>query len=280
MLECRNNSVGVKGNALEWFSGDAARVLELYTVAAARGVAMEADAFLAASQNAPRVNELPPQTVRQALRCILNSGRPEAAAVLAGTGALTAFGLAAPKSCTELLREAPQSETARWWVLAQLCGAGWRKTAERLCFPASLQAELQLYAQWEHRAPPASRLALKELLRRAPALDYPAMAAVFARQDSAWRGQENAWETLCASGEAWREDQLAVTAGDLRLLGLRGSRTQRMMERLLDAVVRAPELNRYDILCALAKGIEEGFCSYAQTVQRFCEDSARQSAQC
>lgn len=237
-----------------------ARVLALFVAAAAKGCPVEADTYMAAMDNLDGVRRLPAGIFRSALQNILLSQRPEAVAPLLNYGVLEPFGLKGPAPCLHLLNDVPCTMETRWWSLLHMLGANYAVVCGQLGFSDTFAGALSaLDSLSTLKQLPAAVLELKELLCRLPEVDYPAAARTFALHDPRWNGQAELYDKLYRSGEPYRMRELAISTGQLAVLGIRDKKAAWVRQRLLEAVIKAPETNQYPALEMLARTLAQQY---------------------
>lgn len=135
-----------------------------------------------------------------------------------------------------------------------MCNAHYALVCERLGFSqrfADVLAGLDRLAATT--ALPQSVPELKRLLCRLPEFDYEAAVRTLMRTDVRWAGQLALYDALCFSGEPYRMRHLAVTAADLAAVGIMGQKATWVLSQLMEAVLKAPEVNTQPALMALAQ---------------------------
>ena len=96
-------------------------------------------------------------------------------------------------------------------------------------------------------------------LSEEPDLDYGAFARAMEVEDPRWAGQAAMFDKLYRSGATYRFDQLAISAGQLAVLGIRDQKAAWVMRKLLDAVIKTPELNSYPPLEMMARTLAQQY---------------------
>lgn len=237
-----------------------ARVLALFVAAAAKDCAIEADTYIAAMGAVDGISRLPAAVVRSALQNILLSPRPEAIAPLLARGVLTPFGLRMGEVCLHELAKVPCAMEVRWWRFLRLVGADYRTVCDRLGFaPAFAAALAGLDKLSGVQVLPETVLELKLLLSALPELDYEAAVKTLALEDARWESQLVLYDRLYRSGEPYRMRELAITVGQLAVLGIRDKRAAWVQRQLLEAVIKSPEINQYPALEMLARTLNQQY---------------------
>lgn len=156
-------------------------------------------------------------------------------------------------------RTVPLADTAprmllRWWVLCRVCGAQEQTFCRALGFSDKMARDLHSLTLAFLR-PPQSKQALKQLLRGGlPEAPQDALPA-FAMLDARWEKAADFWRQICEGNEPYCDAQLALSPGALLAWGVPLSEQQKLRALLLDAVIRAPQLNRAELLLGLAANL-------------------------
>lgn len=250
----------VMPDLVQYYREAPARVLALFVAAAAKGCPIEADTYMAAMAGLDGVRRLPAGIFRNALQNILLSQRPEAVAPLLAHGLLEPFGLKGTASCLHDLAQVPCTMETRWWSLLRMTGANYATVCAQLGFSevfAGVLAALDQLAAMPTL--PADVQELKQVLSHLPELDYDAAARTMALRDSRWQGQIALYDALYHSGEPYRMRELAISMGQLAVLGIRDQKAVWVQRQLLEAVIKAPETNQYPALEMLARTLAQQY---------------------
>lgn len=237
-----------------FYKQDPTRVLALFTASAAEGCGIDDDTYAAAMQAVGGIARLHAKVVREAVQNILLSDAPEKIIPL---WRATPWGNMALRA------------QARAWKSCATCPAPWRQDGGAFCacatrtmrwcasgwaFPSALQMCWRGWTGWPPPRPcPQSVPELKRLLCRLPEFDYEAAVRTLMRTDVRWAGQLALYDALCFSGEPYRMRHLAVTAADLAAVGIMGQKATWVLSQLMEAVLKAPEVNTQPALMALAQ---------------------------
>lgn len=101
---------------------------------------------------------------------------------------------------------------------------------------------------------PQSVPELKRLLCRLPEFDYEAAVRTLMRTDVRWAGQLALYDALCFSGEPYRHAPSGCNGGRPCRRGHSWGRRQPwVLSQLMEAVLKAPEVNTQPALMALAQ---------------------------
>ena len=237
-----------------FYKQDPTRVLALFTANAAEGCGIDDDTYAAAMQAVGGIARLHAKVVREAVQNILLSDAPEKIIPLVAGNALGQYGITGTGQGLEELRDVPCTMETRWWSFLRMCNAHYALVCERLGFSqrfADVLAGLDRLAATT--ALPQSVPELKRLLCRLPEFDYEAAVRTLMRTDVRWAGQLALYDALCFSGEPYRMRHLAVTAADLAAVGIMGQKATWVLSQLMEAVLKAPEVNTQPALMALAQ---------------------------
>lgn len=243
------------GNAKERFEEDALRVLRLFRLAAQLGFTAEWDTFCAANDAMGGIAALPRERVLGEVRRILLSDEPGVLAGVIAKGGLSDYGLHFAPSL-KVLNRTPKELVHRLWGLAALCGAD----TDVVCDAFGLSAKTHRYMGEMTRlyrlGPAGDNLSLKLKLRDVP-LDYAPVAATFAAVSPAFVAEPALFAGVCKNKEPYRMRDLAVNGDMLEYQGIRGQMCGRVLQELLNAVIRNPALNRPQVLLGLARSLKQ-----------------------
>ena len=194
---------------------------------------------------------LPAHEVRDTLQKVLLGQDPETVLLLAGTGVLCNFGLAGVRWPLPLAR-LPAQMLLRWWGLLLACGARSAPVVEAFGFSAGFGSDLARLNRLYFAPVPGTLAQLKLQLREPLPQDAGEVFAAFAALDERFAPRLALYEALRESGEPYTLEMLAIRPASLLALGVPQRKVAPLRELLLDAVLRGPQLNRYDSLAALA----------------------------
>lgn len=190
------------------------------------------------------------QAEQNRLHALLMNADEEKVAALLQDGAFADFGLYALKRPLPLTKIPPRM-LLRWWALFYACGADVVDTAQLLgfsgCFAADMLRLVQVFS-----CPPKDMRAVKILLKDKLPEDVGETFCAFAAMDDRWQPAPALWNALRQTTEAYTDEQLALPKSAMGAFGVAPNRQAKVRALLLDAVIRAPELNRFDTLGALA----------------------------
>lgn len=244
------------------FAEDALRILRLYRFAGTLGFAPEPATAAAALAQAESLAAVSGQRVRGELEKALAGPRPGALAPLIAAGGLAAFGLpgaalAGRPDELAALDEVPAVPLCRWWALLRLTQASLPRAAKAFGFGRGFCRDIQALDGFYTAGCPADRHALKRRLLTALPAPVEDVAYTMAAVDPAFAGLPGQYAYLCASGEPWRKDQLAITPAELLTLGVPPKRIGAVQACLLRAVVDTPALNVWPTLAQMARGLAD-----------------------
>ena len=194
---------------------------------------------------------LPAHEVRDALQKVLLGPDPEAVLLFVETGALRGFGFAGVRWPLPLSR-LPAQMLLRWWGFLLACGVRSAPVVEAFGFSAGFGSDLARLNRLYFAPPPATCAQLKLQLREPLPQDAGEVFAAFAALDERFAPRLALYEALRKSGEPYTLEMLAIRPASLLALGVPQRKVAPLRELLLDAVLRAPQLNHYDNLAALA----------------------------
>lgn len=244
---------GVMPDAANFYKASPARVLALFVAAAARNCAIESDTYKAAAAAIDGVKKVQAPVVRSALQNILLSSRPQALAPLVAQGALTPFGILKGTPELGILAKVPCTMETRWWCFLRLCNSHYSTVCERLGFSSVFAATLAAMDKLaEMQTLPDNEYDLKMMLSAMPEFDYGAAVRTLQLKDERWAGQAELFDRLYRSGDPYRVGDLAITTGQLAVLGIRDKKAAWVVRQLLDTVIKTPELNQYPPLEMMA----------------------------
>ena len=243
-----------------YYADSPARVLALFVAAAAKDCAVEADTYMAAMAAADAAAGLPAGVLRSAAQSILLSARPQAMGPLLAAGVFESVGLGRDVPCLDTLAKTPCTMETRWWRFLRLMRADYNAVCEKMGFSELFARTL---AGMDRLAAmpilPKTMEELKMALSEEPDLDYGAFARAMEVEDPRWAGQAAMFDKLYRSGAPYRFDQLAISAGQLAVLGIRDQKAAWVVRKLLDAVIKTPELNSYPPLEMMARTLAQQY---------------------
>ena len=135
----------------------------------------------------------------------------------------------------------------------RLCNSHYSTVCERLGFSsvfASTLAAMDKLAALQTL--PDNEYDLKMMLSSMPEFDYGAAVRTLSLSDDRWQGQAELFDKLYRSGDPYRVGDLAITTGQLAVLGIRDKKAAWVVRQLLDTVIKTPELNQYPPLEMMA----------------------------
>lgn len=192
---------------------------------------------------------------RLRLQGILLGSEPQLLEQEAREGTLAVYGIGAKESDLSVISQLERAMLPRWWTLLYLTGGEAETLCRELAFSEMFLEELQRAQRLFLLPRAADALSLRRKLSRFTDEEeacYLEMTNAYTLADPAFAAEEKELERLLCSGEAYRQDMLAVSEASLSALGLPQARIPFTMTLLLDAVVKAPALNTYETLAKLA----------------------------
>lgn len=238
------------GSAEARFDEAPARLLKLLRCAATMGYAGDAATVAMAGARIKQVNQLELQTVRREVDAILQSDVPDTLRFLINQGGMASYFLynASP---LDAISDVPKEGIYRWWALLVLCATIPGPTARKLRFDANDIFTIQELSRLYCLGPATSRLHLKQQIKNTT-IDYAPAAAAFEAIDKAFAGELLLFAAVHVNDEPYRLKDLAITDDMPRHEGIRGRAALRILDQLLDLVIKTPTLNRTDQLLKIA----------------------------
>ena len=275
--DLQNGLLRAVGEPQQRFTEDALRILRLYRFAARFGFALDAATARAARQLAPHLDCISAERIQEELAKLLAAPQPgaylEPAVLAVVLPELTPAALEAAKPVVDACPAGEENLPVRWAALLGALGeTDTRRVLKRLrCSNACIEETAILVRETagqgvcEEKAPAhapvhAGEVAIRRLLGRyglctverlctlcAALHPQNALACTFAAQRA---------RQLDADGVCCRVSQLAVNGRDLMVAGIQaGPALRRVLEALLDGVIRAEYPNEKPALLAAAQKI-------------------------
>ena len=271
--DLQNGLLRAVGEPQQRFTEDALRILRLYRFAARFGFALDAATARAARQLAPHLDCISAERIQEELAKLLAAPQPgaylEPAVLAVVLPELTPAALEAAKPVVDACPAGEENLPVRWAALLGALGeADTRRVLKRLrCSNACIEETAVLVREVaghgvseEKASAHAGDIHLRQLLGRyglctverlcalcAALHPQTAPACTFAAQRA---------RQLEADGVCCRVSQLAVNGRDLMAAGIpAGPALRRVLEALLDGVIRAEYPNEKSALLAAAQKI-------------------------
>ena len=271
--DLQNGLLRAVGEPQQRFTEDALRILRLYRFAARFGFALDAATARAARQLAPHLDCISAERIQEELAKLLAAPQPgaylEPAVLAVVLPELTPAALEAAKPVVDACPAGEENLPVRWAALLGTLGeADTRRVLKRLrCSNACIEETAVLVRETagegvsEENAPArAGDIHIRQLLGRYGLRTVERLCALCAAlhpqnaPDCALAAQR-AWQ-LEADGVCCRVSQLAVNGRDLMAAGIpAGPVLRRVLEALLDGVIRAEYPNEKPALLAAAQKI-------------------------
>ena len=275
--DLQNGLLRAVGEPQQRFTEDALRILRLYRFAARFGFALDAATARAARQLAPHLDCISAERIQEELAKLLAAPQPgaylESAVLAVVLPELTPESLTAAKPVVDACPAGEEKLPVRWAALLGALGeADTRRVLKRLrCSNACIEETAVLVRETagqgvsEEKAPAhaperASDIHLRQLLGRYGLCTVERLCALCAALQpqtapacalAAQRARQ-----LEADGACCRVSQLAVNGRDLMAAGIpAGPALRRVLEALLDGVIRAEYPNKKPALLAAAQKI-------------------------
>lgn len=271
--DLQNGLLRAVGEPQQRFTEDALRILRLYRFAARFGFALDAATARAARQLAPHLDCISAERIQEELAKLLTAPQPgaylEPAVLAVVLPELTPENLTAAKPVLDACPAGEENLPVRWAALLGALGeADTRRVLKRLrCSNACIEETAVLVRETagegvsEEKAPAhPGDIHLRQLLGRYGLCTVERLCALCAALHpqaaldctlAAQRARQ-----LEADGVCCRVSQLAVNGRDLMAAGIpAGPALRRVLEALLDGVIRAEYPNEKPALLAAAQKI-------------------------
>ena len=273
--DLQNGLLRAVGEPQQRFTEDALRILRLYRFAARFGFALDAATARAARQLAPHLDCISAERIQEELAKLLAAPQPgsylEPAVLAVVLPELTPAALEAAKPVVDACPAGEENLPVRWAALLGALGeADTRRVLKRLrCSNACIEETAVLVRETagqgvsEEKAPVhvpvhAGEVAIRRLLGQYGLRTVERLCALWAAlrpqdaQNCALAAQRA--RQLEADGVCCRVSQLAVNGRDLMAAGIpAGPALRRVLEALLDGVIRAEYPNEKPALLAAAE---------------------------
>ena len=275
--DLQNGLLRAVGEPQQRFTEDALRILRLYRFAARFGFALDAATARAARQLAPHLDCISTERIQEELAKLLAAPQPgaylEPAVLAVVLPELTPAALEAAKPVVDACPAGEENLPVRWAALLGALGeADTRRVLKRLrCSNACIEETAVLVRETagqgvcEEKAPAhapvhAGEVAIRQLLGRYGLCTVERLCALCAalhpQNAPACTFVAQRARQLEAEGVCCRVSQLAVNGRDLMAAGIpAGPALRRVLEALLDGVIRAEYPNEKPALLAAAQKI-------------------------
>lgn len=275
--DLQNGLLRAVGEPQQRFTEDALRILRLYRFAARFGFALDAATARAARQLAPHLDCISVERIQEELAKLLAAPQPgaylEPAVLAVVLPELTPAALEAAKPVVDACPAGEENLPVRWAALLGALGeTDTRRVLKRLrCSNACIEETAILVRETagqgvcEEKAPAhapvhAGEVAIRRLLGRYGLCTVERLCALCAalhpQNAPACTFAAQRARQLDADGVCCRVSQLAVNGRDLMAAGIpAGPALRRVLEALLDGVIRAEYPNEKPALLAAAQKI-------------------------
>ena len=275
--DLQNGLLRAVGEPQQRFTEDALRILRLYRFAARFGFALDAATARAARQLAPHLDCISAERIQEELAKLLAAPQPgaylEPAVLAVVLPELTPAALEAAKPVVDACPAGEENLPVRWAALLGALGeTDTRRVLKRLrCSNACIEETAVLVRETagqgvcEEKAPAhapvhAGEVAIRQLLGRYGLCTVERLCALCAalhpQNAPACTFAAQRARQLDADGVCCRVSQLAVNGRDLMAAGIpAGPALRRVLEALLDGVIRAEYPNEKPALLAAAQKI-------------------------
>ena len=276
-VDLQNGLLRAVGEPQQRFTEDALRILRLYRFAARFGFALDAATARAARQLAPHLDCISVERIQEELAKLLAAPQPgaylEPAVLAVVLPELTPAALEAAKPVVDACPAGEENLPVRWAALLGALGeTDTRRVLKRLrCSNACIEETAILVRETagqgvcEEKAPAhapvhAGEVAIRRLLGRYGLCTVERLCALCAalhpQNAPACTFAAQRARQLDADGVCCRVSQLAVNGRDLMAAGIpAGPALRRVLEALLDGVIRAEYPNEKPALLAAAQKI-------------------------
>ena len=276
-VDLQNGLLRAVGEPQQRFTEDALRILRLYRFAARFGFALDAATARAARQLAPHLDCISVERIQEELAKLLAAPQPgaylEPAVLAVVLPELTPAALEAAKPVVDACPAGEENLPVRWAALLGALGeTDTRRVLKRLrCSNACIEETAILVRETagqgvcEEKAPAhapvhAGEVAIRQLLGRYGLCTVERLCALCAalhpQNAPACTFAAQRARQLDADGVCCRVSQLAVNGRDLMAAGIpAGPALRRVLEALLDGVIRAEYPNEKPALLAAAQKI-------------------------
>ena len=275
--DLQNGLLRAVGEPQQRFTEDALRILRLYRFAARFGFVLDAATARAARQLAPHLDCISAERIQEELAKLLAAPQPgaylEPAVLAVVLPELTPAALEAAKPVVDACPAGEENLPVRWAALLGALGeTDTRRVLKRLrCSNACIEETAVLVRETagqgvsEEKAPAhapvhAGEVAIRQLLGRYGLCTVERLCALCAalhpQNAPACTFASQRARQLDADGVCCRVSQLAVNGRDLMAAGIpAGPALRRVLEALLDGVIRAEYPNEKPALLAAAQKI-------------------------
>lgn len=257
--DIENRVIRAAGDPNVRFDEDALRVLRCLRFASELDFEVESRTLDAVIKKAPALANISAERVRDELVKLISGSRPELAEVIIKAGGLAHIGIE-KISNPKLLRRLPPAKPVRiagflWCCLddrarqtIKIILSSLRVDNRTIFAVCSLMSEMT-------RPLPKNSVELKKRFSHLPPQEWEnllALRSIFLKEDT-----HHINEMLAqAKSEPWSRSMLAVSGHDLAKLGIEGRDTGRVLKKLLEKVIREPELNDRDTLMDIAANLK------------------------
>ena len=232
------------GNADERFCEDALRILRLFRFASALGFTPEKSTFDAAVKRAPLLKNISAERIEKELFKTACGINPSAVLPLIDTGVLPALKANEKISEIPLL---PDNSNLKFFAFLYLLSEDLPAVLDFLkCSNAFKKYSLALSGSIDAKT--ETRSDIKRLLRQ---LEDSIFDLLFFKSAIKKEKTESAVETakeILRNNEPYKISQLKINGNDVALKGYKGAEINEVLLKLLEEVIKKPELNRKEVL--------------------------------
>jgi|LSQX01.3.fsa_nt_gb tRNA nucleotidyltransferase (CCA-adding enzyme) len=256
--DLKHRIVRAVGDPRARFSEDALRIIRCLRFASVLDFDIEQATLEAASSLAPTLRYISAERINSELRRLLTGFRPELAGLIVKSGGLAHFGIDCMTQ-PELLRQIPAAKTLRLAAFLYLSNI---RSAECARWALNLLRtdhrtikEVTLLLESIKIPLPEDIVSLKHSFRTIPPDKWGGLLTL--SEVLSGEKTDRVRELLPQTeGHPWNRSMLAVNGNDMASLGYRQKDTGRILDILLDMVLRDPNLNRREELLRIALEIK------------------------
>ena len=229
------------------FDEDALRIMRAFRFSAELGFEIDPQTLSAALSESRKLQNISVERIRDELIKSLLSPAPERISPLLEHGALGFLNISSSPLLTRI-KALSEDKLTRLSAFCYICG---RDAPALMKLPTRLKCDISGVFGVLDSLPPPTKSGVKRMMSRFSAGAFAAAAEIAEKL----YGATNAYAELCRSvienEEPYRVSDLAVNGADLIAAGFRQKEIGAALERLLEAVIEAPELNNPKSLMAI-----------------------------
>jgi len=257
------NMIRCVGDPIHRFKEDALRMLRAIRFSGVTGFAVCVKLLDAISTLRQNLSSVSPEQIREELGKLITSPNPQAVGLLHRTGLLPFVlrGKTYGGNLSEVipwLKNCPSNEAMRMALFLHWAGNDCETILRDLRFDNKSIKEISQYVQMMHKPIPYSRYEIKKILRHVPQDLFQNLLnlkrIIYKNQTETLEAIRQEALDIFQTGECFTLQSLAINGGDLNEIGIPpGKEMGSILEYLLDAVMRNPELNAKSKLLSLVQ---------------------------